>query len=171
MKVNGVDFKKEDAIFGPLPIQRGGVLHGFFAQPVWSMVPFYEVCPRPQPGPTEIVFTNKGNAPDFEHADFVKRLDAWKMKKWGWMTLTALAPSNITFDDVSLDDPDTWGNVEKALSDEFGHFEFQRLMDLVDEAQVLDDEKLAVNRETFLSQSRESESPSTSPNTDEATNS
>ncbi len=153
MKVDGEKFDNSKAIIGPHVIRRGDKLYGFYAEPIWSRDDFDARMPVPE-NSTEYgtVFTKEGKRPDPDSQQYKEILKAYNRAYWGWMILTSLAPSKIKFDDVSIDDPGTWINVEKALRAQLGHYEASAVFVLVEEANSIDSEKLAANLESFLSE-------------------
>ena len=179
MRINGEEVQKDGVLFGPFVFQRGykieedpetkekkqvPKLHAVWAQPVWDLEEFDNEFPRPVPQPEkgEVVFTKDGNKPDFEHPSYKERAALHRKRRWGYMMLKSLEPSNIQFDSVSLDDPETWDKVRDALLKEFSFHEFNQVMLLVDEANCLDSVKMEENRSDFLSRSAGLENPATS---------
>lgn len=169
MKINGEPVQRENVLFGPFVFQRGFTvikndetgeetrlpkLHGIWAQPVWDLDEFDERFPRPTPKPEETVFTKDGQKPDYEHPAYLERAQLHRKRRWGYMILKSLEPSNLQLDQASLDDPESWHKVRDALLSEFSIHEFDQLMLLVDEANCLNAQKMEANRASFLSQSR-----------------
>ncbi len=166
MRVDGEELNNEDAVYGPFVIRRGDKLHGFYTRPVWTMDGFDEMVPEPEPLPGETVFTKNGKKPDFDHPEFKARLAKYSRQRWGYFVLYSLEPSNVEFDGVDIGDPESLDKVEEAIKASLGHYEYAGLMRLVDEANSIDKLKMEANRKSFLSQSRESEGPSLTKNTD-----
>jgi len=179
MKVDGIEVNNDDAVYGPFVIQRGWKIHtettdeakkgecildddgnripnliGFWGRPVWTMEEFDDACPFPEPLPNELVFTPKGKQPDYKHPEFLARKKEYSRKRWGYLLLKTLEPSNVEFEGASLDDPSTWGDVEEAIKKELPEYEFKGLLDLIYEANAIDPQKQEANRNTFLSQRR-----------------
>jgi hypothetical protein len=148
MRVNGQEAKQK-VVFGPLVFKRGeGQFLAFYAQPVWSYDEFDQLCPTPEN--KNFVFTREGKKVDDDSPAFRVQLKEYALRKWSWLVLKTLEPSKIEWDQVKEDDPKTWGLVEKELQESLAVFEFNKLMDLVDEANAMSDEKLEANAETFF---------------------
>lgn len=190
MKVDGQEIKKGDAIFGPFVIHRGHEvdkdgnvlidsqgepvkrLIAFFAQPVWSWDEFNEQFPRPEPKAGEVVFTKHGQQPDYDAPGYKQRIEQHNSRRWGFMILKSLEPSEVEFDNTSLTKPETWDQVEEILKrDEFSEFEFACIGNLIEEANGINSQKLEENKMDFLSRSKVSDDLSTLLSTDAATNS
>jgi hypothetical protein len=114
------------------------------------MAEFNRLCPHPEPN--AVVFTKTGKKPNYNDAQYKADVIRYGKQRWGYTILKTLAPSNLTFDGISIDDPETWDLVEPRLMEELGHFEFGKVMALVDEANSLDAEKLEANLESFFLQ-------------------
>lgn len=167
MKVNGVELTRE-VLFGPITFKRGDSFVAFYAQPVWDLDEFYLACPVPK---NDFVrFEKGGKVADPDHPAYREKLAQWHRKRWGYVTLKTLEPSNIEFDNISLDDPETWVNVEAELKANLGLYEFAQVSSLVDEANALDAEKLEENAKSFFQQ-RESALSAKADQKDEAENS
>lgn len=172
MQVNGVQNDKESALFGPICFQRGFQrdekgkvktdpetnepiknLLVFWAQPLWNYDDFEERCPKPVPEGTAVKFTpDKGKIIDWQDPNYLEQLRAYGQKKWGYLVLKSLEPSNVIFDNARLDDPDTWSNVGEELDRELAYYEKAAVLKLVDEANALDKAKLEENLQSFFRQ-------------------
>lgn len=148
MKVNGVSADKSSALFGPLVFKRGEEFLAFYAQPVWDLDEFRASCPEPENTYTR--FTKNGKEADPNAPAYQEALTEYYRKRWGYVVLKSLEPSNIEWEGVSLSDPGTWGEVERELKSNLALYEFAKLMQLVDEANAIDDDKLEENAETFF---------------------
>lgn len=170
MKVGGVENDKGAALTEPYVVRRGTLPNGeprllaFIAQPVWSLDDFRERCPIPEIPPSCVVYKPDGRkVSNPNDPQYVLLLEEHNRKQWGYTILKSLEPSRIEFDGVSLDDPDTWGNVELELRGELGHFEFGRVMTLIDEANNIDLDMLEENRQTFFQQNSSASTDVTPP--------
>jgi len=157
MQVGGIEATKE-AIFGPLPFKRGKDILAFFAQPVWDMDEFNVLCPPPVN--RNYRFTKGGKELDPDAPVYKEALAAYGRKRWGYIVMKSLEPSNIKWNKVKADDPETWLNVEEELRETLAHFEFSKLMELVHEANALDEEKLAENAKLFFQRTAQQADPS-----------
>ena len=148
MKVNGVSADKSTAKFGPLTFKRGDTFLAFYAQPVWNMDEFNALCPRPVN--THVRYEKGGKVKDPDAPAYLEELGKFSVKRWGYVILKTLEPSNIEWENVSLADPGTWGEVEAELRANLGIYEFAKVMELVDEANAIDEAKLEENSQSFF---------------------
>lgn len=152
MKVGGVDSEKCEAIFGPLPFKR--MVDGketymtFFAEPVWNMEEFDQLCPPPEN--KSGAFTKGGWKTDPEAPAYLDALAVYGRQRWSYMIIKSLAPSNIEWSEVDLKNPKTWPKVEEELKRSLSHFEFAKVLALVEEANALDSAKLEENAKSFF---------------------
>ncbi len=167
MKIDGQEFNNTDAIYGPVIIQRGKKLHGWYAQPVWSYDAFHAVCSRPEP-PVSAFGKGGKKQHDPKNPLYLEALAKYGRQLWGYMVLVSLQPTKLDLSDqgVSLDDPETWHKVEDALTYDkdtnpsgLSHYEFKEVLDLVHEANLLDSAKLETNLESFLAEAARQEEP------------
>lgn len=113
-----------------------------------TMDAFNARCPAPKP-PGKM--TKDGYVPQENDPTYVQVLNEWAKKRLGYMVLHSLAPSNIEWDTVSMDDPRSWPNWEKDLKNaDLNEVEVGRVLGLVMEANALDEKRLQKAREVFL---------------------
>lgn len=147
MKIGGVDpITLPTEVFLVLP--RGDTELVFRAQPVKSMDAFEVLRPRPAaPGK----MTRDGFVPMPENPTYQALLALWAKQRLGYMVLQSLKPSKIEWDTVKEDDPRSWPNWSTDLGNAgLNDVETQRVLNLVLEANCLDDAKLKKAREVFL---------------------
>lgn len=147
MKVGGVENSK-GAVYGPIVFNRGDAFLAFFAQPVWDYDEFDALCPMPKN--RYVRFTKEGKETDPDNPAFKEEMVEYNRKRWGYTILKSLEPSELEMDGISLADPNTWASVESVLRQELAVFEFTQVMSLIDQANALDEDKLAANVETFF---------------------
>ena len=149
-------------MFGPLTFKRGDTFLTFYAQPVWNLDEFNQAVKRPV---NEFVrFNSQGKKEaDPDAPAYREELIEYGRKRWGYLVLKSLEPSNIEFEKVSLSDPSTWPLVEQELKENLGIYEFAKVMSLVDEANALDEEKLEENAKSFFQRLQSGESPNVTP--------
>jgi hypothetical protein len=168
MRINGVSADKDAAIFPapgkPLTFKRGQNFLAFYAQPVWDMDEFNALCPLPEN--KNFRFEKGGKVKDPDAPAWRETLSEYSRKRWGYVVLKSLEPSNIEWDGVSLDDPSTWLTVEEELKKHLAVYEFAKVMELVDEANAIDAAKLEENAESFFQQSLRAEDTSENSPTD-----
>lgn len=149
MKVGGVSTEKENALFGPLTFKRGKQFLAFYAQPVWDMDEFDELLPAPKNEKMRFSREN-GKEPDPKNPVWREAMARYSLQRWGYVVLKSLEPSNIEWEGVSIEDPETWDKVEEVLQEHLGVYEFSKVMSLVDEANGIDQAKLEANQQTFF---------------------
>jgi len=157
MKLNGKKFSNENAIFGPVVIKRGEEFFPFYAEPCWDYVEFDEACPRPVPPVSGWNASTGRKEADPKSKIHQEALKLWAAKRWGYYVLKSLAPTKLELEGVSLDDFDSLGKVDEAMKydkeknpDGLSEYEFLEVMTLVDEANLLDADKLEENKKSFL---------------------
>ena len=75
----------------------------------------------------------------------------WASQRLGYMVVKSLEPSQIEWDTVSADNPQTYRNWSKdLLAGGLSDIECHRVLNLVLEANCLDETKLKQAREVFL---------------------
>lgn len=154
MKINGQS-TKANAIFPepgkPLTFRRGDGFIAFYAQPVWDLEEFDALMPPPVN--TKYRYTKNGKELDPNAPEYKEALANYVTARWGYVVLKSLEPSKelgVEWENVSLDDPATWPNVEAELKEALGVYEFAKVMQLVDEANAIDSAKLEANAESFF---------------------
>lgn len=157
MKVNGVDATKVSAWEPPpLVLDRGADENGepvflvFRARGVKSMQDFDNRVPFPtnESG----AFDSQGRfVPNPEAAAYLDKLRTYHDTRWAYICIKTLEPSNIEWDTVKDDDPNTWVNWEKDLDSILvSEFEFSAVERLIRQANALDEGKMEENRQTFF---------------------
>lgn len=147
MKIGGVDpATLPTEVFLVLP--RGEQELVFRACAVKSMDVFETLCPLPAP-PGKM--TRDGWVPTENDPTYTQVRAEWGQKRLGYMVMKSLEPSQIEWDTVKEDDPRTWKNWSKDLiNGGLGDNECHRVLNLVLEANCLDETKLKKAREVFL---------------------
>lgn len=147
MKICGVDPKAmcNEAI---LVLPRGKSEIVFRATGLRDDDDFIAICPQPKPPgkTTRDGFVANTNDPTYQQV-----MTEWGKRRFAYMLLRSLAPSNIEWDTVQMGDPRTWTNWERDLKEAgLTQVECNRVAALVLEANALDEEKLNKARESFL---------------------
>ena len=147
MKIGGVDpttLPVEEVLVLP----RGDEQVVFRATGVKDLVEFNRLCPPPQP-PAKL--TKDGPVADTDDPDYQVASMAYQRRKTAYIVLNSLAPSEIEWDSVALDNPSTWLNWEDDLKKAgFSQMECNRILSLVLQANCLDEKKLEKARRLFL---------------------
>ena len=151
MKVRGEEFRKEDAVYGPEIFERKGHLFGFYAQPVWDYDEFHRLCKEPVP-PVTAIAKDGSKTYDKKSPQHKENMAKYDKAFHGYYVLKTLEPTELDLSEegVSLDDPETWHRAGDVLQDQFGHYEFARLMRFIDAANGVDAKKIELNLETFF---------------------
>lgn len=151
MKIGGIEIKGPNEAILVLP--RSGQNIVFRAQAILDFSEFNSLCPEPQP---PVKTTPKGTVADIQNPGFVVARVEYDRRKTAWMVIKSLTPSNIEWDTVDPQSPGTWINYHTDLEEAgFCSTEIARIVDLVAEANCLDEEKLKWAREAFLQGTQE----------------
>jgi hypothetical protein len=147
MKIGGVDpttLPNEEVLVLP----RGPHNIVFRAKGLPDMEDFNRQVPEPKaPGK----LTASGIVPDLESPNYLGDMAEYNKRRLGYLVVFSLAPSNIEWDTVKLDRPGTWANWEQDLKNSnLSQVECNLVLNLVMEANSLDETKLRKARENFL---------------------
>jgi len=146
MKIGGVKVSRCEEVLilpridGDLVIKAAAVL---------SMDEFETLCPKPVP-PTRLM-AGGDKVQDFDAKDFVSVLTLWGERRYAYICIKSLEPSNIEWDKVDLKDPKTylkWSDEMSAAG--IASTELNRISNLILEANALSETKLKAAREAFL---------------------
>ena len=89
--------------------------------------------------------------PDLDDKDYQSVRTEFQKRRTSYIVVRSLEPSEIEWDTVKPNDPSTWGNWESDLKNAgFSQMACNRVLELVLEANSLDEEKLKRAREVFL---------------------
>jgi len=95
--------------------------------------------------------TKDGFKLDLKDPTYREQSDLFGKKRFAYTILVSLEPSNIEWETVKMEDPNTWLNWEQELrAAGFNEIEVQRIQHLVLEANCLSEDKLKEARERFL---------------------
>ena len=145
MKIGGVKVTRCEEI---LVLPRTGDNLIFIAHAVASMDEFDAMCPQPEA--TSRIVPGKGTV-THETEGFLKELRAYNEKRHAYICIKTLEPSNIDWDNVDLEKPETWAAwMEELESAGLADIELQRVQVLVLEANALSESKLKEARDSFL---------------------
>ena len=147
MKIGGIDPKTlptEEVLVLP----RGDQAIIFRAQGLPNLEGFQKLCPEPIP-PGKL--TRDGFVPDLKDESYLAVLAQYTKRRMAYIMVHSLVPSQIEWDTVKLDNPSTWTNWEDDLKNGgMSQMECNRVLNLVLEANSLDEAKLKKAREVFL---------------------
>lgn len=145
MKVGGVEVTKCEEVL-VLPRIGGDLV--FKAVAVGSMEPFNELCPKPTP-PMRL---KKGGVKEPHLSDdYLKTVEGWGEKRYAYICVKSLEPSEIEWDTVDIKKPNTWVKWTEELEQAgLSDVELQRVQSLVLDANSLNEAKLKEARDSFL---------------------
>lgn len=147
MKIGGIDprtLPNEEILVLP----RGDQQIVFRARGVPDYDEFDKLCPEPKaPGALR---PGEGWVPNPDDPAYRDMMETYATKKMAWLVVTSLAPSEIEWDQVKIDNPSTWHLWQEDLRNAgFVHVECNRIQHLVFQANCLDEGKLEKARELF----------------------
>jgi len=93
----------------------------------------------------------KGNIDLVDDPQFKEDMETYGTKRFAFMAIKSLEPSDIHWETVDLHKPDTWSNwTEELKAAGLSEFEVNRIIICIMQANALDEGKLKEARETFL---------------------
>ncbi len=132
-----------------LVIPRGEEEIVFRAQGIPNYDAFNALCSEPKP--PKINKPKEGWVDHIEEPGYKAMLETHGQKRMAWLVIESLAPTDIEWDTVDIDNPATWKNWSEDLTKSgFSQVECNRIQALVFEANCLDEEKLEKARRFFL---------------------
>lgn len=142
-KINTVNFE-----YVVIPRPDGNIV--FKASAVLNNDEFERICKEPEP--PKITRPGQSPVPDFEDEDYKKALAEHSQRFNDWTILKSLsATESLEWESVKMDDPETWKNFKKELSDSgFSMVEVGKIIKAVWVANSLDERKLEEARKSFL---------------------
>ena len=119
------------------------------ARAVQSMEDFDRFVPEPK---AKMGWAKgKGTIPLTKDPQFKQQMESYGNKRFAFMALKSLEPSDIEWQTVDLHKPDTWDNwMDELKENGLSEFEVNRIIQLIMQANALDEAKLKEARETFL---------------------
>lgn len=146
MKIGGKEVSGPSEEVLVLPRIDGDIV--LKARAVLDMDEFNNMCPMPKaPG----MLTKDGFSPNTNAPAYKQQVADHANKRFAFIVLKSLEPSEIEWDTVDADKPSTWTNWEKDLAAAgFNGVEVQRITVLVMQANSLDEGKLKAARDSFL---------------------
>lgn len=147
MKIGGIDpstLPAEEVLVLP----RGDNSIVFRAIGLKDMDEFNKLCPEPKaPGK----LTKDGWIPNVQDKNYLTIMQEYGRRRVAYMVVKSLEPSKIEWETVDVANPATWANWEADLkAANFTSVEMNRVLQLVFEANCLDEAKLKRARENFL---------------------
>lgn len=148
MKIGGIDPRTmpTEVI---LVLPRGEEEIVFRARGVPDYVEFNKLCPEPVP--PKVNKPKVGWVDNVQEPGYRDMMKTYGLKRFAWIVINSLAPSEIEWETVELDNPSTWlGWEDEMRKSGFSQVESNRIQSLVMEANCLDEGKLDQARENFL---------------------
>ena len=97
------------------------------------------------------VRTKDGKKEDLEDVSYLQAIDRRDSMRWDYMILRSLEPSNIEWETVDLDKPNTWaGWKDEMTASGLSDIEVNRVQGAVMSACSLDEDKLKEARDSFV---------------------
>ncbi len=147
MRIGGVDpttLPCEEILVLP----RGDQQIVFRATGIKDMDGFTKLCPEPEP-PKKLI--KGGKTADTEDAGYKEAVKIYEKRRTAYVVIVSLRPSEIEWDTIKLDSPSTWLNWEEDLKNAgLSTIECGRVLQLVMQANSLDEDKLEAARKLFL---------------------
>jgi hypothetical protein len=147
MKIGGIEVKgkAKDCI-----VLRPGTDNEIviWAEAVGDLDDFDAMCPPPK-APMQI--TARGKEPMEDEPGYLAQKEQYNAKRFAYFVITSLRPSEIEWESVKPDVPDTWVNYEKDLLNAgLSRVELKHIIQLVLNVNALDEAKLEEARKLFL---------------------
>lgn len=147
MKIGGVEIKGPAEQILVLPRLEGDDIV-IRARAVMDMDTFDVLCPEPKPPG---IRTKEGWKRNDKDKGFQQRQQEHNELRFAYMILQSLVPSEIEWENVDLDKPETWDNWQEELRGVgISQTELNRIAICVMQANALDEDKLKEAREVFL---------------------
>lgn len=153
MKINGQTVTPPEPCTLVIPRQTGNIV--FEARTILDFGDFAKLCPEPKapmamrPGGQQFM--------DVNSPEYIKAINEWALNKVHWVRYTSLLASpGLEFETVDPSNPKTWSNYEIELRDSgFTQLEINRIIQLADEANGFNQDKIDEATERFLVSRRE----------------
>jgi hypothetical protein len=122
----------------------------FIARAVLDYTEFEALCPEPKV--PFIGKPGKGTVPNPDAPKYREAVEAYGLKRTNWMFVKSLeATEGLEWETIDMDDPETWGNLQKELEDSgFSIVEVLAITRAIIAVNGLDDEKIKAATESFL---------------------
>jgi hypothetical protein len=146
MKVGGVEVTSCEE-FLVLPRSAGDDLV-FRAKAVNVNDEFDKMAPEPI---APNVRTKDGSRPDLKDEHYLRAVQERDQQRFAYMCLKSLEPSNIEWDTIDMDKPQTWTKWTEELKESgLSEIEVGRIINIVLVANSLDEKKIEEARKAFL---------------------
>ena len=145
MKIGGRKVTRSEEVL-VLPRLGGDII--IKAHSVSINAEFDKIVPEPTaPG----IRTKSGFEPDYKDTTYRKQVSLREERRFAYMILRSIEPSDIEWVTVDLDKPDTWSNwIDELQENGLSEVETSRIVQVAMAANTLDESKLREARERFL---------------------
>lgn len=148
MKVGGVPIDGPKQVILVLPREKGDLVFKFIA--VSDDEEFDKLFPAPEP-PKTFLTEKQATVSDFNDADYKRRTVEHRKARNAWVFLKSIEPSNIEWDTVKMNDPNTFDLWDKDFRKAgLSINEINRIWAAFNEANIVSDEMLDEARSRFL---------------------
>jgi len=156
MKINGRKLSNNNLEYAVIPRNDGNQIFTF--KPILDSEVFNTLCPMPKPG---FISDEKGQRENTEDPGYQKKFLDYLEKRQQWMFLESIsATPGLEWEQVKLDDPETWGLYSKELTESgITDLEFRLLREAFEKVNCLNEAHLEEARESFLATLRQKEVP------------
>ena len=146
MKIAGQEVQGISEEILVLPRLDGDLV--FRAQAVQDYDAFEALCPEPK---AKRMLVAGGWKEDTKSPGYKKEMEEFAERRFAYIALKSLEPSEIEWDTVNMDDPSTWANYMEDLKKAgLSATEVNRIVLCVMSANCLDEGKLEKARDAFL---------------------
>jgi hypothetical protein len=162
MRIGGVEAKGLNECVLVLPRADGDLV--FTARAVPDYDEFEKLCPEPV---VPAILTKDGKKLDDKDTEYLAAVARREILRIAYLVVKSLEPSNIEWDSVVMDRPNTWPNYKDDFKKAgLSVVEFNRVWGLISEANCLSEDKLEAARSRFLLGQAQARLASSSPNTE-----
>lgn len=135
-----------------IPRDEGPIVFNFIA--VNDATEFEKLCPDPTP-PRKSV-TGQGIVVDYKDKSYREKVQAQNVLRTNWYFLTSTAPSDIKWEQVKMDRPETWHLWREELSTAgFSGGEIAKIFEYFENTNILSEEMIEEARKSFLAEQQE----------------
>jgi hypothetical protein len=111
MKINGLSIAPPKPQYIVFPHGESEIV--FLIQGVFSFDEFDKLAPEPQP--PSIMYPGGKTDKDFNDKKYIEALETRDKQRITWMYLKALEPSDLEYEKVKIEDPDTYKHFEEEF--------------------------------------------------------
>ena len=148
MKYFGKKIAPIEATVVVIPRQSGDII--FRAQPVLNYDEFEALCPEPLP--SESIKPGGARIKNVKSPKYLDAMEKWARSRINWMMIKSLeATEGLEWENVILEDSDTWGNLDDELQESgFSIVERSAVLSAVMDACGLSQGKIDKATKSFL---------------------